>query len=152
MVVCVKRFLVYVTCVTLHKISNFRYQTISSLIISSQLKYWLSSVNHHNHITEENHIIQCAWRHALKAKMNLAWWPSHTGLLTIPLVLHEWFQDQYRAEDDDNMANNSENGKIMMIKGAWWWNNGQITMMVTMKGKWRHGRSVWQRRKAERSR
>ena len=39
MVVCVKGFSVYVTCVTLHKISNFRYQTISRLIISSQLKY-----------------------------------------------------------------------------------------------------------------
>jgi hypothetical protein len=37
MVVCVKAVSVYVTCVTLHKISNSHYQTITSLISMSCL-------------------------------------------------------------------------------------------------------------------
>ena len=60
---------------------------------------------------------------------------SHMGLLTILLILHEWFLDQYRAEDDEIRANNSKNAKLMMEKELDGQNNGQIMMMVAMDGK-----------------
>jgi len=116
MVVCVKGFL------SMSHVSHYIKYLISAIrqsLASSSPPNWNIDCPQSTIITipmKKNQIIQCAWRRALKAKMNLAWWPSHTGLLTIPLVLHEWFQDQYRAEDDDNMANNSENGKIITKK------------------------------------
>ena len=126
MVVCQRdSSIIYITCVTLHKIFNLRYQTISSLIIS-QLKYWLSSVNHHNHTNKENQIIQCAWRHALKVKKNLAWWPSNTDCWPSPWFFMSGFRIEIGLRMMITRQITVKKGKWWQKSGAWWWNNGQI--------------------------